>query len=218
MRQPNRSPPPTCAGSAPRLESLSRISRSIHRLLFRTGLVCSQKKEAPDRSVCCLATGVHEQRLPSSNPSSPYRRSFQAISCLAARSDEGFSRPTRRKAFSRIPSLSSRAGQTHDENLTHQHAFPVVRPQAPDAPAVFSSATGPAKPVGSSSTPIATLVCLRFLKGPAAIRLSDRREWNRLSDLLLKRGKGGVRPRARPEKVGCIFGRRRSISAVPDWR
>ena len=25
------------------------------------------------------------------------------------------------------------------------------------------------------------------------------------------------RPRARPEKVGCIFGRRRSISAVPDW-
>jgi predicted transcriptional regulator len=26
------------------------------------------------------------------------------------------------------------------------------------------------------------------------------------------------RPRARPEKVGCIFGRRRSISAVPDWR
>src|SRR5215813_10936634 len=26
------------------------------------------------------------------------------------------------------------------------------------------------------------------------------------------------RPRARPKKVGCIFGRRRSISAVPDWR
>src|SRR5262245_37069719 len=25
-------------------------------------------------------------------------------------------------------------------------------------------------------------------------------------------------PRARLEKVGCIFGRRRSISAVPDWR
>jgi hypothetical protein len=24
--------------------------------------------------------------------------------------------------------------------------------------------------------------------------------------------------RARPEKVGRIFGRRRSISAVPDWR
>jgi len=26
------------------------------------------------------------------------------------------------------------------------------------------------------------------------------------------------RPRARRKKVGCIFGRRRSISAVPDWR
>ena len=29
---------------------------------------------------------------------------------------------------------------------------------------------------------------------------------------------GGASPRARPKKVGCIFGRRRSISAVPDWR
>ena len=28
----------------------------------------------------------------------------------------------------------------------------------------------------------------------------------------------GARVRARPKKVGCIFGRRRSISAVPDWR
>ena len=28
-----------------------------------------------------------------------------------------------------------------------------------------------AKPVGSSSAPIATLLCLRFLKGPAAIRV-----------------------------------------------
>src|SRR5262249_21615352 len=27
-----------------------------------------------------------------------------------------------------------------------------------------------------------------------------------------------VPPSSRPEKVGCIFGRRRSISAVPDWR
>src|SRR5262245_31619068 len=37
-------------------------------------------------------------------------------------------------------------------------------------------------------------------------------------DALLRLRNPPRRPRARPEKVGCILGGRRSISAVPDWR